>query len=62
MITQELQDISAVSRKIYGDYAYATGYFQSTVAQMYSLLSKKDQKYFKETLAKQVGKLVDEIE
>ena len=53
---KSLRQFSNLKREEYGEYAYASGYFESLAADMFRCLSKADQKLFARAMAIEVEK------
>jgi hypothetical protein len=51
-----LKTFSTAKRAEYGNYAYASGYFESLAADMFRCLSRADQKLFARAMAMEVEK------
>lgn len=55
-------DFADASRGVYGDYAYAAGYFQSVAVEMFRSLSVADQQRFLRQMREAADKMVDSID
>jgi hypothetical protein len=51
-----LKTFSTAKRAEYGDYAYASGYFESLASAMFRSLSKAEQKLFVRQMEREVEK------
>jgi hypothetical protein len=55
-------DFADASRQVYGSHAYAAGYFQSVLVDMFRLLSVADQQRFTRMMQDSANKMVDSID
>jgi len=55
-------DFADASRQVYGSHAYAAGYFQSVLVDMFRLLSVADQQRFTSMMRDSANKMVDSID
>jgi hypothetical protein len=55
-------DFADASRQVYGDYAYAAGYFQSLSVEMFRCLSVADQQRFLGQMRDAADKMVDNLD
>jgi hypothetical protein len=56
------KDFSNASRQVYGSHAYAAGYFESTMADMFRSLTVADQQRFTRMMQEAANKMVDSID
>ncbi len=56
------KDLADASRQVYGSHAYAAGYFQSVLVDMFRLLSVADQQRFTRMMRDSANKMVDSID
>lgn len=45
-LRQALGDFSKSTKTVFGDYAYATGFYESLIANAFRMLSEENKKYF----------------
>ena len=56
------KDFADASRQVYGSHAYAAGYFESTMADMFRSLTVADQQRFTRMMCEAANKMVDSID
>lgn len=44
-IKETVREFAEITNEVYGNHAFACGYFESTIVEMFDRLSKKDQAY-----------------
>jgi len=55
-------DFADASRQVYGSHAYAAGYFQSVLVDMFRLLTVAEQQRFLKRMQEAANKMVDSID
>ena len=55
-------DFADASRQVYGSHAYAAGYFQSVLVDMFRLLTVAEQQRFLKRMQEAANKMVDSLD
>ena len=56
------KDFADASRQVYGSHAYAAGYFESTMADMFGSLTVAEQQRFLKRMREAANKMVDSLD